>query len=476
MHTAYPPCDEPSNSHGMYAQSLTARTTESIISFLLRKNVERKRSHHQNHFPQQQFYPMTSPSNPYYVECKTSPLCEDGKNTQVITSPLSPSWDRSCLENHRAKRARVENILQRMAGSPPMQVTDEKAVSHLTRYQAWNHSKDMLLPLLEYCHSKGKSSCGEDCRTGESPEHLNVLHAGHQKDQMSQVYQKNSEEEEYLGGETALQGVAENGEGTPVTSHTLQSQDSLVVSNSRDHMQHCLNSEWERNKTQSSHTGLDKDELMDLLKSELSRAVNLSVDLVFRKMSHSLHKTAAQDPGEESEHHLSEENVKFEERTAPSYNLCSEKTEPSLPNVQTEALSLVIQKPSNQENSNTLTQVNTSVSETKNPLFESKHRLNTDQEVLQRLQESSPNVFESLSCRYNASQSSVDLLSHSWEPIKVTSKGMSSCMNQQAQLVALSQLAFDNLSLPHIKRENQGIVESNSLLPFHISFESAVAS
>lgn len=475
MHNAYPQCGEPSNSHGMYTESLTARTTESIISFLLRKNVERKRSHHQNSFPQQQLDSMTSPDSSYFIECRTSPLCEDGKNTPVISSPLSLSWDRSCLEKHWAKRARVENILQRMAGSPPTQVTDEKAVSHFTRSHAWNQSKEML-PLPDYCQSKGKRSWVEDYRTRESPEHLDVLHSIRQRDQMvqGQAYHKNSEEEEYPGGETAPRGVVGNGEDAPLT---LQLPDSPVIHNSRDEMQHGSSTGWGKNEAaRSNHRGLDKDELMDLLKSELSRAVNLSVDLVFRKMSHSLYKTAAQDPPhEESENHLSEENLKFEERTDSSYDLCSEITKPSLSNVQTEALSLVIQKTPTQENSNTLTQVNTGVSEIKNPPFQiKKHSLNIDQEVLQQLQDGSPNVLDSLSCQYNANHSSVDLRSHSWEPIKITSKGMSSCMNQQAQLVALSQLALDDVCLPHIKREKQGREESNSLLPFHISFDNAI--
>ncbi|XP_048107147.1 prospero homeobox protein 1-like isoform X2 [Alosa alosa] len=473
MHTlsnGYPECGELSDPQNRYGHSLTSRTTESIISLLLRKNAERKRSHHPNDFPQH-FDPTTSLNNSYYDECRTSTLSEDGETTQVLTSPFSPSWDHSCLENHRVKRARVENILQRMVGSPPKQFRDEIAAGPPAQTNAW-HSSRVTLPPLDYSQGRGETSCGEDYKTRENPEHLNVLHARHQKDQMTKVYHKNSEEE-YPRRETAPRGVAKNENLSCITntSSTPLIPDTPILHNSRGDFQHCLSGEWERNriKIQSSHTGLDTDELIELLKSELSRAVNLSVDLVFKKMFHSLFKTPAQDPDVGSEHALLDENVKYEEATTPNYDLCSQITEPSLPNVQTEALSLVIQKPSNQENPNTFTQVNTSFSEISNPPSQSKqNNFHIDQEVLQRFQDSPTNVLDSLPCQYNTSQSSVDIMSHSWEPIKVTSKGMSNCMSQQAQLVALSQLAFDNLCLPHIKRENQGLVENNSFLPLNI--------
>ncbi|XP_062406108.1 uncharacterized protein LOC134097275 isoform X2 [Sardina pilchardus] len=425
-------------------------------------------------------------SSNVYPECgelsdpqnRASPLSEDGETTQVPTSLSSPNWDdHSCLENHRVKRARVENILQRMVGSPLKQFRDEIAAGHPAPTNAW-HSSRGSLPPLDYSQSRGETSCGEDYKTRENPEHLSV-HTRHQKDQTTKVQHKNSEEE-FPRRETAPgRKVAKNENVSYITntSSTLRIPDIPVLHNSRGDIQHCLSGEWERNriKIQNSHTGLDTDELIGL-KSELSRAVNLSVDLVFKKMFHSLFKTSVQDPEVGTEHPLLEGSMKYEEATTPNYNLCSQITEPSLPNVQTEALSLVIQKPSSQENPNTFTQVNTSFSELNNPPSQSKqNHLHIDAEVLQRFQDSPSNVLDSLPCQYNTSQSSVDIMSHSWEPIKVTSKGMSNCMSQQAQLVALSQLAFDNLCLPHIKRENQGLVEGNSFLPFNISFENAVA-
>ncbi|XP_048107148.1 uncharacterized protein LOC125299761 isoform X3 [Alosa alosa] len=334
MHTlsnGYPECGELSDPQNRYGHSLTSRTTESIISLLLRKNAERKRSHHPNDFPQH-FDPTTSLNNSYYDECRTSTLSEDGETTQVLTSPFSPSWDHSCLENHRVKRARVENILQRMVGSPPKQFRDEIAAGPPAQTNAW-HSSRVTLPPLDYSQGRGETSCGEDYKTRENPEHLNVLHARHQKDQMTKVYHKNSEEE-YPRRETAPRGVAKNENLSCITntSSTPLIPDTPILHNSRGDFQHCL----------------------------------------------------------------------------------------------------------------------------------------SDQEVLQRFQDSPTNVLDSLPCQYNTSQSSVDIMSHSWEPIKVTSKGMSNCMSQQAQLVALSQLAFDNLCLPHIKRENQGLVENNSFLPLNI--------
>lgn len=478
MHTssnAYPNCSEQSDPH-MYDHSLTARTTESIISLLLRKNAERKRAHHQNF--SQQFDPATSLNNSYYSECQTSTLSEDGRSAQVPTSLFSPNWDRSCLENHQAKRARVENILQRMAESPPMHFRDEKAVSHHASANAWNGSKG-ILPLLDYSQSRGETSCRDDYKTRESPKHPYVLHAKHQKDQMTQVYNlKNSEEE--CPRETALTVVTKREDEVRNTAHTLQTPDTPILNNSRGDFRHGLSSEWERNRnihqTRSSNTGQDTDtELLDLLKFELSRAVNMSVDLVFKKMSHSLFKTSPQDPAE-SEHPFLEENMKLKEGTVPKYSLRSEITEPPLPNVQAEALSLVIHKPSYQDSTNTAAQISTSFSESNNPPSHSKqNNALMDQEVLRRFQDSSPNVLGSLPCRYNTSQSSVDTMSHSWEPIKVTSKAMSNCMSQQAQLVALSHLAFDNLCLPHIKRENQGIVDSSSFLPLNISFDKMLS-
>ncbi|KAL2081824.1 hypothetical protein ACEWY4_021642 [Coilia grayii] len=412
--------------------------------------------------------------------CQLTSFSEASNNTgevtrtsQVAGNPFSSSWYRSCLENHQAKRARVENILQRMAGSPPVYLRDDRAAGHHhhTGADAWNGSEEDQ-SLLGLSQSRVDLSCGGDHKTGEAAEHPYVPHVRHQRDQTKQVYNTNSEED--YPESTALTGVAKHEAEECHRSHTLQIPDVAPLRNSPSDFWRRVKREGERHssvvKTQSRHMALDTEtELLDLLKSELSRAVNTSVDLVFEKMSHYVLKMSHQNP-EESECVFVEENMKLEEDTAPKYSASSEITELSPPSMQTEALSLVIQKPPLQDSPNEVTQ---SFSDSNSPPSQSKQNTHLmDPEVLQRYQDSPSNALDSLSCRYNASPSSVDVASHSWEPIKVTSRGMSTCMSQQAQLMALSHLALDSFCLPHIKRENHGMAETSSFLPFNISFEN----
>ncbi|XP_063078690.1 prospero homeobox protein 1-like [Engraulis encrasicolus] len=402
-------------------------------------------------------------------EASSSNQHKKNRESQVPENLFGSSWYHPCRENHQAKRARVENILQRMAGTPPMFMRDGGNV----RQPAVNgvgSSSEENWPGLDFSQSRVDFLLppGVVHQTREAPEYTHALQANHQRDQSTQIYIKAPEEE--CPQSTALTRVVkhehEDSHRPPI------SQISPVVpilTSSPSGLRPCVKTGEQRHrsdvkKTQSGPVALDTDsELLDLLKSELSRAVSTSVDLVFEKMAHCLSKA----PHQNEKNKLKDETP-FEHR--PSLDI----TEPSQSNIQTEALSLVLQKPLQQDISSKVALMRTSFPETNSshgpPSQSKQNNLLVDPE----LQQHSPsNALERFSCRYNASPSSLDFAAHSRELIKVTSRGMSHCMTQQAQLLPMSHLAFDSLSFPNIKRETPGVAESTSFLPLNISFDNS---
>uniref|UniRef100_A0A665UNU9 Prospero domain-containing protein n=2 Tax=Echeneis naucrates TaxID=173247 RepID=A0A665UNU9_ECHNA len=341
-------------------------------------------------------------------EAGSGVVCSSQKElngTRRHLSPESSSFahlDWSLNSGHQAKRARVENIIKGMTSSPG------------------THCMDMMVNQHE------KMECTQQNeRTGEIPSHQDPLERS-RCDSLSQ---------------------------DQTTSNQVESQ--------QQHLQ----------QLRAKFTRVDEVKLMnyfqskperiklmaDVLKYELTRAVSRSVDSVFKSMP--LLQASLNNQGNGETDVPLQSSVCNDKKIRHS---CCGNTEGQVPDVQTEALSLVVQKPRldkfvlptrSRAHHHPKPQVPISHDSTLHEDQPSPKFHDTSHQHAQRcLQDGYTEV----------SQGKFEMFDTQWDSVKVRSKVNSRSMrSSQTHTVSVGPMLLESLCLPHVKIESDSLVKNN---------------
>ncbi|XP_076835407.1 prospero homeobox protein 2 isoform X2 [Brachyhypopomus gauderio] len=389
--------------------------------------------------------------------------------------------DHPLSKHHQAKRARVENIIRGMAGSPNDRPhgEGESVEGDPSRYgrEAYkeNKRKQKLPQHQEHGHltavsPNSSSSLSKDEECQKLREQLQsmqrLLHQLQEK--FLQMYDHND---------------TENGE---------KEEEDLQQDIHDPRLDWGTKPEGKRQsyvgqvKEDSGYLGSDRDQkdLQEMLKCELSRAVSQSVDVVFRKFSADLQKQSplprlclspacSADMEKQTqkacppEVHYSEDVQKL--RPLEHYEI----TPAHSPDHQTEALSLVVQKPA----LNQLGSENQSVKRPF-PLHQSPFQFSYsaplhDTQILEHILKYGPHAnFGVIPCLpASLERTSPDSMDIAWESLAMRPKVSSGHLGQQHRPGALRQVTVDGLHLPHVKMECgdlQSMAERNTFMSLNI--------
>ncbi|XP_056624214.1 prospero homeobox protein 2 [Triplophysa dalaica] len=449
-----------------YDESLASYHSGSIISHLLRKTIHNKLTSLDNNLL---YMPNVSGASVLDSECNMADFAQDDQSclsfkdsTDDLSSgsqPSSTDVERPLTEHLQAKRARVENIIRGMSSSPNSRSHGEDEC------EAIRCRRDILK------ENKRKQRLPQH----QEPSQFNTRGSG----------TKTSKDEECHKLKEQLQSMQR-------LLHQLQEKISHV-----NDQNYCVNEDMAdgeeecdiQEKSQSSYKEkLNVDNgsftsdgevrnLQEALKCELTRTVNDSIDMVFRKLSTALrkqptHPQPCQSPEcPEKETHLdsppelsdSDENTRSAERF--------ESTPVNSPEHQTEALSLVVRKPS---------QFNSVGQGVKRPypLHQSPFQFGYgtplhDSQILEHLLKYGPHsAFSALPCLPpSLERSSPDSMEHTWENVAMRSKVTSGHLVQHHRPGPPGLVTVDALCLPHVKMECgdlQSMAERSSFMSLNI--------
>ncbi|CDQ79947.1 unnamed protein product [Oncorhynchus mykiss] len=388
----------------MYDEPLISYSNGSIISHLLRKTIHNKKALDESHF-----YLPTSTEDQSSVSSKDS-AAESASPGRHLLTRVSPEEDRPLSDHLQAKRARVENIIRSMAGSPNSRLhgDSERAESDTREArEAYreNKHKHMLPQHQEHSSSSSSSSKDEECHKLKVQLQSMQRILRQLQDKFLQVY----------------------------------NQDDAHDSGKGD----CK----DRVKTDRSYLTHQRGgkNLQETLKHELSKAMSESVDRVFKKLSSTGLNQKSQAPCNQEQSHT-------EEPVKPQALEHYERSEACSPKDQTEALSLVVRKPP-------LSQLSSVTPTVKRPypLHQSPFQFNYstplhDSQMLEHLLKYGPHTnFGGLPCMPpsmdRTSPNSVDL------PWSMRSKVTSSHLAHHHHPSGLGPVTVDSLCLPHVKMD-----------------------
>uniref|UniRef100_A0A673HTW9 Prospero homeobox protein 1-like n=1 Tax=Sinocyclocheilus rhinocerous TaxID=307959 RepID=A0A673HTW9_9TELE len=409
-----------------YDEPLASYHSGSIISHLLRKTIHNKLTSLDNSLL---YLPSSNASG---LDPESNSIDDFARDDQSCLS--FKDEDLSVSEHLQAKRARVENIIRGMAASPN---ADGEAESEC---EAVRCRRDLLK---------------ENKRKQRLPQHQ----------EPTQSNAKTSKDEECHKLKEQLQSMQR-------LLHQLQEKISHV------HDQNYSESE-EREDARSELSmepgGFGSDRAMknlkETLKCELTRTVSESVDMVFKKLSMTLLNQSPHSPEysenekripDDSPSELSDDEI-VKARSAEHF-------ESHGPEHQTEALSLVVRKPS-------LSQA----VKRPFPLHQTPFQFGYnaplhDSQILEHLLKYGPHsTFSAMPCLpASLERSSPDSMEHPWESVAMRSKLSSGHLGQHHRVGPPGLVSVDALCLPHVKMECgdlQSMAERSSFMSLNISFE-----
>ncbi|KAK1792934.1 hypothetical protein P4O66_001657 [Electrophorus voltai] len=474
----------------MYEEPLSSYHNGSLISHLLRKTIYSKwpplNNSHLYLGPMSVLGAGTVNSGSSMAESaledRSNMSSKDSLGESVSpggphSGGVSTEPDHPLSKHHQAKRARVENIIRGMAGSPSDRPHGEaeSVEGDVSRYgresYKENKRKQKLPQHQEHSHSTAMSpnsstnlSKDEECqKLREQLQSMQrLLH------QLQEKFLQMYDHSETENGETEEEDVQQD-----IHEPWLDWSTKPI-----SQMHNYTGRVKEDSGYLSSETG--QKELQEMLKCELSQAVGKSVDMVFRKLSAGLQKQLPQSrfclsPGYSSgienqaqqacapELHDSEDVQKL--RPLEHY----ESTPAHSPEHQTEALSLVVQKPA-------LNQLGSVSQPVKRPypLHQSPFQFSYsaplhDSQILEHLLKYGPHGnFGMIPCLpASLDRTSPDSMDISWESMAMRPKVSSSHLGQHHRAGAMRQVTVDGLHLPHIKMECgdlQSMAERNTFM------------
>ncbi|XP_062326083.1 prospero homeobox protein 2 [Osmerus eperlanus] len=474
----------------MYEEPMTTYSNSSLISQLLRKTIQNKRTMDESHF----YLPPSAVSSSTMADsCQEDQSSVSSKDSTAesaspgvhLSTGASPEGERPLSDHLKAKRARVENIIRGMAGSPNSRLHGDNGRPDSEAREAYreNKRKQRLPQHQEHClgeaaqvsRGSGGSSKDEEChKLKEQLQSMQTL-LRQLQEKFLQVYNQEDAERKETGEELPSgstpghHGPAEDKEGGYEDDY--EKQHDPVTGEGGD-----------RGKTEGGHRRVDKS-LQETLKQELSKAVSESVDLVFKKLSSAgvsvsppqrlcpSPELLALDSEKKNQAACVQEQSHVDDVIKPRSLDYYESPAAQSPQDQTEALSLVVRKP-------TLTQLGSAGQAVKRPYplhqppfqFSYSTPLH-DSHILEHLLKFGPHSnFGGLHCMPppldRTSPDSVDL---PWDSMAMRSKVTSSHLAHHPRPSALGPV--DSLCLPHVKMECgdlQSMAERNSYLALNI--------
>lgn len=374
-------------------------------------------------------------------------------------SPASSSCghnDWNLNSGHQAKRARVENIIKGMTSSPGAHCSDVMTNQ--------NEGTDCMQG-NERIHQEHTERTGPG-GTGHSQTTIEQLESQQQHFRQLRAkfnYVDEASEATDSSAKEKYPTCAESPDTSPGDAFT-DSYSEFESSSSRKYQG------WKKVKLMNYfQTKPERIKLMaDVLKYELSRAVSRSVDSVFKSMP--LLQASLNNEGS------TDTDIPLQSIVCDDKKLrlsCCGKAE--VPDVQTEALSLVVQKPRldklllqprSRSHHRPKAQVpfshDLALHEDNQPTQENQSALH--QHGLRCLQDRCSDV----------GQAKFEMFDTRWNSVKVRSKVNSrSVRSPQTHTVSVDPMLLESLCLPHVKVESDSLVKSN-LYMLNVSFLNIV--
>ncbi|KAL6477539.1 hypothetical protein MHYP_G00133740 [Metynnis hypsauchen] len=479
---------------GMYEEPLSSYHSGSLISHLLRKTIHSKRPALNNgHL----YLPPSSVSGAGLVE-SGSTLAESAQEDRSSMSSkdslgessspgghasgMSAEPERPLSEHLQAKRARVENIIRGMAGSPSDRSHGEgdgvegEAGRYGTEVYKESKRKRKLPQHQEHSQSttltttsSANTSKDEEChKLREQLQSMQRL-LRQLQEKFLQMYDHGNSENEEKGERDFQEDISEAQLDLSIES------DNKRIGNK------------ERMKVDGGYLSTERDQksLQEMLKCELSRAVSESVDMVFRKLSVTLQNQSPQPQACQNPEYTNVEK-RAQQTCAPELSDSEDVSKSRLlefyestpvpsPEHQTEALSLVVRKPTLNQLSSVSQQVKRPYPLHQAPFQFSYSAPLHDSQILEHLLKYGPHAnFGGIPCLPpSLDRSSPDSMDLPWESIAMRSKVSSGHLGQHHRPGALGQVTVDSLCLPHVKMECgdlQSMAERSTFMSLNISF------
>lgn len=483
----------------MYDEPLSSYPNGSIISQLLRKTIHSKRDLDESHFYISSSTAADSGQEDQSSVSSKDSTAEAASPSAQISTGVSTEVEHPLTDHLQAKRARVENIIRVMAGSPNSRQhgdseksdTDAKDTREAREAYRENKRKQRLPQHQEHSvggpasrrpgssNGNNYNSKDEECHKLKEQLHSMQRLLRQLQEKFLQVYNQ----EEPDPAETDKSEIAVEHESTSSyyirSEDDFESKDSRVTADCKDQMKA---DGYQVHQKESQN-------LQEILKQELSRAVNDCVDRVFKKVSSAeLDLCPQQRMCSSPEMQLSmgvdrksqqasstHEQPQDEEAAEKPHLDYYESSEAHSPQDQTEALSLVVRKPA-------VTPLSSIAPVVKRPypMHQTPFPFNYstplhDSQILEHLLKYGPHSnFGGLPCMPpSMDRTSPDSVDLSWDAIAMRTKVTSSHLGHHARPSALGAVTVDNLCLPHVKiecGELQSMAERNPYMSLNISF------
>lgn len=488
----------------MFEEPLSSYSNGSIISQLLCKTIHNKRTLDESHFYLSSTTAADSGQEDQSSVSSKDSMVEASSPSGHVSTGTSPEGEHPMTDHMQAKRARVENIIRVMAGSPNSRQhgesersdTDGRDTREAREAYRENKRKQRLPQHQDHGvggpmsrrpgsnNSDNSSTKDEECHKLKEQLHSMQRLLRQLQEKFIQVY--NQEEPEHGRDEKEVAVERDTLEDTTEDTHSINTRDEFKRKNSRGSAE-C--------KDRMKEVGYvlhqrESQHIQETLKLELSRAVNECVDRVFKKVSSkglelspeshvcsSPEMQLSMGADRKSKHADStqEQPQAKEPAVKPRSLEYYEGTEAQSPQDQTEALSLVVRKP-------TVTPLSSVTPTVKRPypVHQTPFQFNYstplhDSQILEHLLKYGPHSnFGGLPCippsMDRTSPDSVDL---PWDTIAIRSKVTSGHLTHHPRPSALGAVTVDNLCLPHVKiecGELQSMAERNPYMSLNISF------
>ncbi len=373
-------------------------------------------------------------------------------STRRHQSPASSScgyhnWN--LKSGRHAKRARVESIIKGMSSSPVMHCTDLKTNSYKESDDTQDNKRIQGSPLYEDRRVFVSTDPQQTTRQHLESQHQHLRECETRLNLVDAVTNPTdrSDDEKYPTWNDSPE--------TPPKDTFADSYHELESSASRKHQG------WKKVKVMNYvQSKPERIKLMaDVLKFELSRAVSRSVDSIFKSMS--FLQTLPNDGG----------NV---ETGMPLQSpVCKDNKSKIVSGVQTEALSLVIQKPQLERADENILQSKSRDHHHPKPTVPLNHESALH---VEELPDKNHNTAWQHACRRLQDAYSVDgheMCHAHWNSVKVRTKVNSrSVRSPKTHAVSADPMILPSLYLPHVKIESDSLVNNNMCM-LNVSFTSA---
>ncbi|XP_028994637.1 prospero homeobox protein 2 [Betta splendens] len=451
-----------------YDEALTSYSNGSIISQLLRKTIHNKRTLDENPFYLSSTAATDSGQEDRSSVSSKDSLVEASSPGAHIPTGTSPEGEHAMTDHMQAKRARVENIIRVMAGSPnsrPHGDGERPDADAREAREAYRENKRKQRLPQHQDHAAGvplsrrpaSSSKDEECLKLKEQLHSMQKLLRQLQEKFLQVYNQDAPEHrdpdrtEASGGDDRCRGAdggrrrgrsgAEPGDRTEEEPHPTE-----------------------------------RHNLEETLKQELSQAVNECVDRVFKRAS-------ARGPDRSPEARVcSSPDPQPSPTERPHADQAAPRTRPfqhhdgaeaHSPQDQTEALALVVRKPAGPPLGSAAPAVKRPF-----PVHQAPFQFNYsaplhDSQILEHLLKYGPHPgFAGLPCMpAPMDRASPDSGELPWDAMAMRAKVAPGHLGHHPRPPALGAVAVDNLCLPHVKiecGELQGMAERNPYMSLNI--------